>query len=1378
MALHSTAKKRIVILISVVVVICFTLGGVWIFRQNQYQKSVRDSLAEGITYFDKGEYRNAQPFLEKYARSEPNDFETMYKLSEVYENVPQPGNRNISAAMIALRSVVDLNIAYKDASHKLLNYYLQLQQNDEGLNLIREILAYNPDDTKALKGQAIIDARLRRFDDALTSVNKVLAAEPNDYEMELLKVTIQRELNIPKIQLIKEAEELAAKHPDDSRYDLILSFAFQAAQNRNKSLEYLRKAANNPAKDPLYITQLIQSLDTAGQYPLSLEVLEKTVSELDSDGLKERLITRLMEHSRYADALELIGDIDPSSESTNLRYISYQVIAYELTNEKDKAQTDIDALLGRKNNAPAVALGEALQAQFSTDRDNTTVISANEAAIKQLPSFAYLYMFLGNAYAQSGNTEKAIEAWQNATKLRPNWAQPFAQLALSSLNERKYQEARTLATAAVQRDPANPGIAATWALTTATTLKPGQNQQIDEVLNVVTELEERGIQSEQLLLLKLTLLEKANKKDEAKTVIEDALINNNNLNQSTFLSLANISRNMKLGIEDQIYKKSQELYGDTPQLALSRANDLAIQGNIEDGLNELEKAKNLNATEETNVDWDIAYATYLRLTNDPRTFDTWKNLANQYQNNTRVQQLALRALENDPKAIAISQEIVDRLAKEEGEDNSAVQIERAKLLLNENNPSRNPEEAILLLEKVIAEFPTNIEPRLLIARAYEETGRTPLSMRELSNISKTNPDNPAISLELAKLYQSAKAFGSASEHLDHVAKSTTASPNQLRTAARMYAAQGENSLALSILEKIRSTEEQPEEQDLLLSAELYKQANNNDKLQPLIIEMRNNPTPRALAWIADYYASTDNTEESEKIVEQLKAMDLPAGLQEQLLSTYAAKHQNSNQALSYAIQRTEKQPENPDAWKQLIAQYISLNDGEDAINAAKSGLQNIPNQVSLQAIVDNQDAVMRITNQSLYTPIVLGLLGDAENRKVSEQVLVELARAEQTKEKAVDFANAIRPIAEKHQDVLPIQNLIAEIYLRTGHYEQAIDVSSKAMTSFPRAATPARISTDAHMALAEWNDAIIDADQWIKRDPEAKINADLRIATAQLQLKQSYNAIRTLKPYIADAEQQPNEFPEIVTLYGQALAIDNRIDEAKRFYQPLFEKSPAWRVVAMQSAVQATKNPQKIANWLNDIGNNIPATELDQKAVLADSLWIIGNRFDMEPAKQQAIQLIDTVVGEPEAPANAWFVRGVINETIGNTNTAIESYRETIKLNPELSAAKNNLAFILAQQPGANNEAKALAEEAVNASPSNPSFLDTLATVQSTNGEYAEAIETQKQAITLDPNNPLWRVNLLHIYEKAGMTQQAIQLRQQLESSGIQIPKQAADIAS
>ena len=75
--------------------------------------------------------------------------------------------------------------------------------------------------------------------------------------------------------------------------------------------------------------------------------------------------------------------------------------------------------------------------------------------------------------------------------------------------------------------------------------------------------------------------------------------------------------------------------------------------------------------------------------------------------------------------------------------------------------------------------------------------------------------------------------------------------------------------------------------------------------------------------------------------------------------------------------------------------------------------------------------------------------------------------------------------------------------------------------------------------------------------------------------------------------------------------------------------------------------------------------------------------------------------------------------------------------------------------------------------PNQPAFMDTLATIHSSKGEYDKAISVQREVVKLQPDNLLFRMTLAKIYIKAGDKLNAKQELDRLAALGDKFPGRA-----
>lgn len=116
-------------------------------------------------------------------------------------------------------------------------------------------------------------------------------------------------------------------------------------------------------------------------------------------------------------------------------------------------------------------------------------------------------------------------------------------------------------------------------------------------------------------------------------------------------------------------------------------------------------------------------------------------------------------------------------------------------------------------------------------------------------------------------------------------------------------------------------------------------------------------------------------------------------------------------------------------------------------------------------------------------------------------------------------------------------------------------------------------------------------------------------------------------------------------------------------------------------------------------------------------------------------------------------------------------YRKVLASQPRNAMAMNNIAWLLQQQskPGALE----MAQNANALVPNRAPILDTLAEIQAASGHLAEAIQTQKMAVSSAPRDPGLKLKLARYLIKAGEREQARESLEALARLGDRYPRQA-----
>jgi Flp pilus assembly protein TadD len=140
-------------------------------------------------------------------------------------------------------------------------------------------------------------------------------------------------------------------------------------------------------------------------------------------------------------------------------------------------------------------------------------------------------------------------------------------------------------------------------------------------------------------------------------------------------------------------------------------------------------------------------------------------------------------------------------------------------------------------------------------------------------------------------------------------------------------------------------------------------------------------------------------------------------------------------------------------------------------------------------------------------------------------------------------------------------------------------------------------------------------------------------------------------------------------------------------------------------------------------------------------------------------ELFERVVAERGSPVNernfAWlYNQGVVLENQGRDALAVEKYREALALDPRHWGAMGNLARLLGQQ-GQLEEARALAEQMVQANPDHPRYLSLLGVILTRLGDLPEAETRLRQALAGREEDALAHHNLGRVLEQRGRADEA-----------------------
>lgn len=1359
--IRSRRRRRVALLLVIVVVIVGGAGAFVVASQWKRERQDSHELTQGTTAYQSGDYAKAVQHLAKYLDRHPDSAEAQMMFAQANLNMPAATARQLKAGIDALARVVHLDPSNDEAARQLLDMYKLSGQDERALSLADRLLAKNANDTGALQAKAVALARLKRNPEALEAAKKALAVEPGAHQMQLLVLQLRRQIGDEPDVLVADAEKALAEHPDDAVHQLMLGYAYALANNQAASNKWLTAAADREIADPKLAFTIVQVLDAAGLYSTSLDVLARTATAQNDSGLFGELVKRLFEVGRYEEVVQRTQGIDPASAEARTEDLAIRAMALYQLRRRDEAEAVTKALAARPNAPVAVTWARVLeQVHASPPKPVPDTVRVLREAMPTMSANPYLHAFLGDAYASVGDNELALASWRKAAEYRPSWGNVRTLIAKALLNAGQPEEALESAQAALNRQPNSVEAAVTVLRARAAALPSGDREGGQALLKLIDDVQKAAPGEPQTLLLRVSLLGQIGDRPGATEAARALLAREKELPEGLLLQLAEISRRLELGIEDEAYKQIEKQAGQTPELALARAMELHRQGKTQDGLALLEEGRTTASGAGQADAWRFAAATYLDSVGDPGAGEAWVKLADDFPQNSRVQRAALRsrAARTDR---AFTERVLGRLEKLMGDDSVGFRLEKARWLLDGEATEADATAAATLLREVITEAPKRVEPRVLLARALERSEREATAIGELRNAATAIPGSVPIMLELARLQQSQRQFSEARDSIREVLATPGATEDHKREAAVLLAQQGQDAEAIGILQGLVQSGEKSDDQERLMLASLYFRSGDAAKAEALIEQLlANQPTGQALAFALRFYAAQGRTEGVQRVVSAIESAAMPEADRRRLLAEHYAAAGDTNQAAQMYEAAANAATKSLDAWRQLIGFHIGAGNADAALAAVDRALKELPEEPALKAVKENAELVRRFAGVDRLRSLLLTLMGDDAARRAGGEALRLVAASEGGV--TPELANQLRTLADANPNLLPLQIAATRALIETRQFPQAAAVAARAARTFPTAVEPAWLQAEALSATGRWIDVLGAAAEWRGRLSGSTLAADLMLAEANLRLRQPDQAIAALKPHLDAALADPANHVEVVARHLRGLIAMDRYADASKILVPLIPRDAVWRFLAMEQAASSVGDANVAAQWLDAVAQSVPAEATGDRTFLGQSWWALAQRTGRPEFAAKAKEILAAVTTREDAGANAWYLHGVITELGGDTAGAEAAYRKALALDSSLALAQNNLAMLVITRGGDAAEALRLAEAAVASQSSNVAFLDTLAIVQAKAGKCDDAVATIRKAIDLDPTNAQWRRSLADIYTSCGRTDEAKAVREQL----------------
>lgn len=491
-------------------------------------------------------------------------------------------------------------------------------------------------------------------------------------------------------------------------------------------------------------------------------------------------------------------------------------------------------------------------------------------------------------------------------------------------------------------------------------------------------------------------------------------------------------------------------------------------------------------------------------------------------------------------------------------------------------------------------------------------------------------------------------------------------------------------------------------------------------------------------------------------------------------------------------------PVNPDAYKELAANYVRDDEVERAILILERGAQQSSDPTGLlyflgqlylhKANLCKDPKTAREYRDTARTTLERALLISPDRTELLEQ-LGELYIMDRHYEEA---ARTLQHLAELQPDNLPLKKKLALVYGALNQEDKAAalleDISQKIafhpkayyylgelyekMGEKEKAILNFRLATQIdppdpapflHLALLNLEEHPEEAIGYL-HDGLLKMPDDPRLTEilAYLYVKQG-DYMQAVRHFEKTERSLRNTDGTAITppfLFSYAMAAHHIQDysTAARLLQEASQSEPSVMDAYVQEVLQEN-DPKGIVIAQKTLAVLAGSAKDQRRNILTNLALLFGHQKDYIKAVQlfsQVEQEAETNQTEKGLSDQFYFWYGSAEERLGHTDQAGALLGRCLEINPDNLPACNYLAYMWAEQGIHLKEAERYIRIALKAEPDNGAFIDTYAWVLYMKGNYEAAEQELIRALQQEPDDPTINEHYGDVLSKLNRREEAI----------------------
>ncbi len=615
--------------------------------------------------------------------------------------------------------------------------------------------------------------------------------------------------------------------------------------------------------------------------------------------------------------------------------------------------------------------------------------------------------------------------------------------------------------------------------------------------------------------------------------------------------------------------------------------------------------------------------------------------------------------------------------------NLQARLDLGNILLAGGVPDRAKEQA----QAILAAQPNNADGYALLSRIALKAGKKDEALTDIQKAISLNPNDSKFHTSLGLIEAlTPETRGEGQAELQKAVTLDAKNPNARLALAGVMANKGD--LAAAEQQVQAAIQDSPKElQPRLALAELYLHSGDKGKAEETLIQaVRDMPDKdQASEILLTYYVRTGQADRAEAVFGDLRtshAKSLPIQISYARVLLGRGKWDQASDALK-ALSKSNGS--NPQVARMNAELLLHAGKTHEAFTLLQKAAGNAPDDVRLQLLLGSTAQAMG-------------------NSAVAESSFQQAARLD--------------------PQSLDAERGLAEMAISRKDYNQLTRLGEKAIAAHPNAPDGYIWRGSVEGAQQQFAQAETDFREALKRDPN---NGAAQLDLGELELHQKHEAEgrALLEQALA---RNPNLIPALNMLVESDL-LDKQPEKALARMQAQVAKVPnnaalyadlARLQLQMKDFPGAQASAQRALQLNKDYA---PAAEAYSQAAVA-----VGNTDGAIGVWQQWL------TAHP-ADARAEMLLGVLQQTKGDVNKAMDDYKKALQLDPSQAVAANNLAYLMVENGENSDVALSYAQTARRAMPQAPSTADTLAWVYYHKGTYSLARDLLQDAIKADPND-------------------------------------------